>query len=247
MLVVVFLVDPEDQLFPDVTWEVQIDVRDTAKRFVEKTAQEKVVLHRIDMRQTDEIADDGRDRRATTPAWWEPGAGSGSTCTNVSSHVPGQVHDVAVDQEEAPKAMKVHQLQLRVEALLGVALFGATRFVPLDDLRQADGSEILHGASPRRALEVREFVAQVLGEIEAGAPLGDEHGVREGLGTAPKSMAHFPRLGEVEEAVGSPGPMGAVQGGSTAYGNQDVLKASPVPVVIVDVPRGHHAQTQASG
>jgi hypothetical protein len=74
VVVAVLLVDPEDELLADISREVEVDVRHAPERFVQEAAQEEVVLHRIDVREPDQVADDARDRRAPAPARREPRA-----------------------------------------------------------------------------------------------------------------------------------------------------------------------------
>src|SRR5439155_23295005 len=66
MLVSVALADGHDQLLADVAWEVEIDVGDGFQLPVEETSEREVVLHRIDVGQPGQVADDRADRAAAT-------------------------------------------------------------------------------------------------------------------------------------------------------------------------------------
>ncbi len=192
MFVPVLLVDPQDQLLPDVAREVEVDVGNASERLVEEAAEEEVVLDRVDVREPDQVADDRGDRGTAPPPRGKPRAGPGGLAAHLAADLGGELHDVPVDQEEARQPVQVDQAELGVQPLLGVPLRGAPRLVQLRDPGEADLGERLQRASPLRALEVGELVAQILGQVERGAPLGDEKRVRERLGAALEAMAHLP-------------------------------------------------------
>ena len=252
----VLLVHRQDELLPDVPWEVQVDVRHRVQGLVQEAAQEEVALHRIDVGEADEIADDGRDGRATSPSWGEPSTSPGRVSPHPEGHIPGQVHDVPVDQEEARQAVALHQAELLLQALLGVFApaggAGSWRAspcrhrIPLLQVSPARLRQDPDGGLPVSGpLEVRELVAQVRGEVEGGAPLGDAQGVGQGVGAATEAVAHLLGRGQVEEGVGAPEGVGVVQGGAASDGHQDILEAVPLTAVVMDVPRGHHRDGQA--
>ena len=243
----VALVDAEDQLLTDVAREVQVDIGDAAERLVEEAAQEQVVLDRVDVREPDQVADDRGDRRAPSPPRRQPRAGSGRVSADFTGHLGREVHDVAVDEEEARQAVQVDEAELGVEPLLRIPFLVASGLVELRDARQTDRGERLERPAALRALEVRELVAQVLGQVERGTPLRDQERVRERLGTALEAMAHLPGLGEVEEPVRPPGAVCAVQRRPAPDRDEHVLEAVALGTVVVDVARGHDAQTQTAG
>lgn len=203
------------------------------------------------MGEPDQVADDRGDRRAPSPSWWQTRASPWGVATDLTCHLSRELHDVAVHQEEARQAVKVDEAELRVEPVLGVPLLVAARLVQLADLGQADLGERLQGCffwgtSALRALEVGELVAQILGQVERGAALGDQEGVRERLGSALEAMAHLPRLGEVEEPVGPPGPVCAVERRAVPDRDETVLEPVPLGAVVVDVARGDDPEPQAA-
>ena len=51
-----------DQLFPDVAGEVQVDVRDRRHLILQEPVQREVVLHGVDVGQTDQVAHHHRHR-----------------------------------------------------------------------------------------------------------------------------------------------------------------------------------------
>src|SRR5215468_4499482 len=55
------LVHPLDQLLPDVTGKVQIDVRKAVHLLVEETAEKQPVADGVDVRETDQVADEASD------------------------------------------------------------------------------------------------------------------------------------------------------------------------------------------
>ena len=122
MLASVSFVDPEDQLFPDVPWEVEVDVRDALHGFVQEAAQEEVRLDGIDVGEADQVADDRRHRRAPPASRRQAGVGPGGAAPDLGGHIPGQLHDVPVDQEKTRQAVTVHQPEFLMEALAGLGL-----------------------------------------------------------------------------------------------------------------------------
>ena len=119
VLASVLLVDRQDQLLPDVPGEVQVDIRDRAQRLVQEAAQKEVRLHRIDVGETDEVADDGGDGGAPSPSRWQPRMGPGGIASDPGGHLTGQIHDVPVDEEEARQAVVLHQAELLFKTGLG--------------------------------------------------------------------------------------------------------------------------------
>ncbi len=64
----VALVHPRDQLLADVAREVEIDVRDFGQLLVEEAPQEEIVLHRVDVGEAGQVADQRADARAPSTA-----------------------------------------------------------------------------------------------------------------------------------------------------------------------------------
>ena len=58
------LVSPQNQLLADVPREIEVDVRNRSHFLVQEPAQEKIVRDRVDMRQPNQVANNGADRRA---------------------------------------------------------------------------------------------------------------------------------------------------------------------------------------
>ena len=65
MLPAPFLMGPQDQVFPDAAGKIEVDIRHIGHGIVgQKPFQRKLVFQRIDMRKTDQIADQQGHRRA---------------------------------------------------------------------------------------------------------------------------------------------------------------------------------------
>src|SRR5690349_20801698 len=52
------LVDARNQLLPDISRKVEVDVRQGGEFLIEETPDHQRVLNRVDMRQTGEVTDD---------------------------------------------------------------------------------------------------------------------------------------------------------------------------------------------
>ena len=110
-----------------------------------------------------------------------------------------------------------------------------------------DRGQDLDGPSLPAALEVGEGVAQVPGQVEGSAPLGNPERVRHRVGPLTEAGRRLIRRRQVEAGVGAPAAVGAVQGGAVADGGEDVLEAVPLGAVVVDVACGHHREPQPVG
>jgi len=267
----------QDEFFPDVAGKIQVDVGNRVQGLVQEAAQEEVGLHRVDVREADEIADDGGNRRSASPSWWEPRVGPGRLAADTQGHVPRQVHDVPVDQEEARKAVPLHQTQFFFQALFGLRPFlpgpGGTTLRASLDTATTYAPSITSSATPRmpnriplihqspagfgqdldsrlslsRAFEIGKFVAQILGDVESSAALGNAKCVGDGIGSATEAVGHLPGRCQVKEGIGASHRVGVVQGGPVADGDQHVLETMPLRPVIVDIPRGHHRNDELVG
>ena len=129
VLVAVLLIDAQDELFADVPREVEVDVGHAAQGFVEESAQEEVVLHRVDVRKPYQVADDRRYRGATSPARRKARTRPRGFSANFPRDRDGQVHDVAVDEEKPCEPVQIHEPKLRVQTFFGVLFLRAARFV----------------------------------------------------------------------------------------------------------------------
>ena len=70
VLVAVACIHLEDQLLANVARKIQVDIGHSLQILIEKPAEEQPVADRIDVRQTDQVTDDGADGGATTATWW---------------------------------------------------------------------------------------------------------------------------------------------------------------------------------
>ena len=105
MLVTEVLVDAEDQLFAYVAGKIQVDVRHRGHLLVEEAAQEEIVLDRVDVGETDEIADKRTDGGATPPTRGRvTGAALDFFC-----HPVGELEDLLMDEEEPCQPVVLHQ------------------------------------------------------------------------------------------------------------------------------------------
>src|SRR5690606_25062639 len=92
--------------------------------------------------------------------------------------------------------------------------------------------------------EVGEDVAEIAGEIEAPAALGDPAAVQEGIRAGGKAVPHLLRGGKVKARVRAPLPMRSIEGGAVADRHEDILEAMPIPGVVVNIPGGNDRDLQ---
>src|SRR6266516_319095 len=105
VLVAVALVDPADQFFADLAREIEVDVGHRREALVQEPAQEQAVGDRVDVRQAEQVADDGRYRRAAPTAGEQVSLGAPAAPSHVRRYLAGQVEQVVVDQEESTESM----------------------------------------------------------------------------------------------------------------------------------------------
>src|SRR5436189_202210 len=105
VLVAVALVDPPDQLLADLAREVEVDVGYRCEALVQEPAQEQAVGDRVDVRQAEQVADDGRHRRAAPAAGEQVSEGPPGAPAHVGRHLACQVEQVVIDQEEPTESM----------------------------------------------------------------------------------------------------------------------------------------------
>jgi len=84
--VAVALVHARDQHVADLAWEVEVDVRERGEPLVEEAAQEELVLHRVDVREPGEVADDRRHARPASATGRQQGAG-GIRAAHLHRHI----------------------------------------------------------------------------------------------------------------------------------------------------------------
>ena len=165
------LVHARDQLLADVAREVEVDVRQRGQLVVEEAPEVELLLHRVDVREAGQVADDRGHarpppppRRQERPRRVRP--------AHLARHLARQLQHLAVEQEEARQAEVADHAQLLLEAACGVAAAAVARRVALLEARAADLGQLAVG---RGILGARVAVAEVLGQVEA-QPLGQPGG-----------------------------------------------------------------------
>src|SRR5207244_8601310 len=124
VLVAVAPVDPADQLLADLAREVEIGVGDRREGLVEKSPDEQPVRDRVDVRQAEQVAYDGRHRRAAAAAGEQVPVGPPGTPAHIRRHFAGQVEEVVIDKEEPAESMALAASMLLLEATIGIVQVG---------------------------------------------------------------------------------------------------------------------------
>src|SRR5205809_4155741 len=94
-------VDAADQLFADLAREIEVDVGYRRECLVQESSQKESVGDRVDVGQAEEIAHDGGDRGAASPAGQQIAAGAPGAAANVGGDLAGKIEKVVVDEKEA--------------------------------------------------------------------------------------------------------------------------------------------------
>src|SRR5205823_201837 len=121
---------------------------------------------------------------------------------NPRRYLDGQAHQVVVDQEEAGEAVMADQRQLLAEALAGLGVHPCllVRIALRQQLPAESLQRLIRRFAAPAAAEVREGVAEVVGDVEGLAALGDEQCIRCRLRQGVEALRHQLRFLQVELA-----------------------------------------------
>ncbi len=233
----VALVHARDQLLADVAREVEVDVRQRGELLVEEAAEEELVLHRVDVREPREVADDRRHRRPAPPSRRQQGPHRVRP-PHLGRHLARELEQLPVQDEEARQPERADDAQLLLQPR------PAPR--PGSDARSGSGrrSASAHSSASLRSacvvLGARVAVAEVVGEVEASAarraaasPAPRPGGRR----SAPPSPAATPARARGCRVAAAPRRRASRARGS----RRSVLKQCALTRVRVDV-AGRHAR-----
>ena len=112
----VALGDRDDQLLADVAREVEVDVRHRRELAVQEAPEREVVLHRIDVGEAREIADDRADRAAASSPRREEVPRRVPTA-HLERGLARELEHLVVEEKEPREPELLDQLQLVVQAL----------------------------------------------------------------------------------------------------------------------------------
>ena len=116
VLAAVLLGDRDDQLLADVAREVEVDVRHRHELAVEEAPERQVGLHRIDVREAGQVADDRADGAPPAAARRQDGARR-VPAPHLQRHLARELEHLVVEEEEAGQAEVVDEGELVVEPL----------------------------------------------------------------------------------------------------------------------------------
>ena len=126
VLAPVALGDGDDQLLADVAREVEVDVGHGRELAVQEAAEREVVLHRVDVREAGQVADDRADRAASpTPRRQE--MPRRVAAAHLERDLPRELEHLLVEQEEPREPELVDQRQLALQACARASLATASR------------------------------------------------------------------------------------------------------------------------
>ena len=166
-------VDTADQLLANLAGEIEIDVRHRREGLVQKAAEEELVRDRIDVRQAEEIADNGRDGGAAASARQEIAAGASRSAPDVGRDLAREIEEIVIDEKEAAELMMLDQHQFCLEPAHCLRVIERVFRVAL---LQTGMAQLGEGLGCGRAIgppEVGECVTQIARQIEGATTLGD--------------------------------------------------------------------------
>ena len=230
VLAAVALGDGDDQSGADVPREVEVDVGDRRQLTVEEATEREVRLHRIDVRETRQVADDRADRAAPPPARRQRPARR-VAAAHPDGDLTCQLEHLPVQQEEAGKAELRDQSELFLQALPGLALVAVGVGVALGEGVLGEGAQLGVGRLDP-AGEVGVAVAELLGQVEAEA-LGQLAGAMDGGMVAREALEDLGGRQQDALAVAAPLLLRPLQRGAVAQRDEDVLqRCAPAHVAV---------------
>src|SRR5215216_536973 len=244
MLAPVPLRDAHDQLLPDVTREVEVDVGNGVELAIDEAPKGKAGVDGIDVREPRQVADDRADGAAAASTRRERVAWR-VAAPDLVGDVPRELEHLVVEQEEAREAELVDQLQLFVEPSARAAPVPVGVAIALVEGAIADTREL----GNRRfdlVREVRIAVAELLGQVELAA-LRDSRRALDGGAVEREAVEDLLRRPEERLVVPTPLRLRALQRGAVPDRDQRVLQPRPRQVVSVDVTRHDRPDLQRLG
>src|SRR5215203_3134740 len=220
MLAPVPLRDAHDQLLPDVTREVEVDVGNGVELAIDEAPKGKAGVDGIDVREPRQVADDRADGAAAASTWRERVAWR-VAAPDLVGDVPRELEHLVVEQEEACEAELVDQLQLFVEASARAAPVPVGVAIALVEGSIADTREL----GNRRfdlVREVRIAVTELLRQVELAA-LPDSRRALDGGAVEREAVEDLLRRPEERLVVPTPLRLRALQRGAVPDRDQRVL------------------------
>ncbi len=235
MLAAVALADLDDQLLADVAREVEVDVRHRDELPVEEAAERQARLHRVDVREPSQVADDRADRASATAARRQD-VPRDRLAAHLARALAGELEHLPVEQEEAGQPELVDQRELLVEPRPRLALVAVRIGIARCERAVANASE-LHARRLAAVGEVGVAVAEVLRQVELEA-LGKLACALDCFAVEREALRRLVRREQDALVVAAPLGLAAVERRPAANRDEDVLELGPPLVVRVRV-AGH--------
>ena len=224
VLPAVALGDGDDQLLADVAREVEVDVRHGVQLAVQEAPEREIRLHRIDVREAGQIADDRPDRAAPAAPGRQDVPGD-RPAPHLERHLASQLEHLPVEEEETGEPELLDQGELFVEAGTGGLFVAVESGVAFDERAVADAAQ-LHDRGLLAVGEVGVAVAELLGEVEL-EPAGELERARDRVGIVREPLGRLGRRDENALVVPAPLALAALERGSVADRDEDVLERRP--------------------
>jgi hypothetical protein len=197
VLMAIALVDAGDQDLPDVAGEVEVDVGHRGRFLREEAAGEETGLHRVDVAEAGEVADDRADAGAPPPPRRHQRARRVGA-TDLDRDLAGQLQQVAVQEEETRELECPDDAELPVQSRRGADPAPRPRVAPGQQV-VTDVGQLAVGAE---VLGRRVAITEVRGELESQS-LGDSDGLGHRLRVLGEAGCHHLRGDERRGAVAS--------------------------------------------
>ena len=237
----VALVDAGDEDLADVPREVEVDVGHRGGFVVQEAAGEEVGLHRVDVGEAGEIADDRADAGAPPAPRGQDGPRR-SGAAHLDRHFAGQLEHVAVEEEEAGEVEPADRRQLLAQSRLRLAPARVAQ-VALVHHVGADAGELPVG---RLVLGAGVAVAEVRGEVE-GEALGEADGLGDRARMLTEARGHRGGGGERRGRVAAAQRLARLQRFVQPDRDQRVLQVGARAGVRVDVAGGDGGNAEPLG
>ena len=237
-------VHPFDQRLAQAAGEVEVDVRQARHVLGDEALQRQVPLERIDVADTDQVADQQGHRRAASTArrsfLQRRFRGREAALLH---HLMGDEHDLPIQQQEAGQVVPLDEAHFLFEACLQLRGDGT---VAPDGGFEAKLLQVALRGVAHGHVGLGEGVAEVGAQVE-GAACGDMCAVGKGLRAIAEQLGHLRRRFQGQVRIGADERQGLVDGQVVFGGDQGILQPVALWGVVMHVVAGNQGDAMLAG